>query len=127
MTTPLLSLRHLLLRSLIHRRTRSVSAFLALTVSAAIATTLLTLYADLDQKLHHEFRSFGANLIVTPAPGSTALPPDTLTKAHAIAGPDAAISELAFAVATTDRNTSVVAVGAVDFLTQLQLLDHHFV
>ncbi len=115
-----LSLPRLLLRSLVHRRTRSFSALVALTVSAAVTTALLTLYADLDRKLHHEFRSFGANLILTPAPGAAALPPDTLAKVRAIAGPEAAASELAFAVATTDRNTAVVAVGA-DFPSLQQL------
>ena len=99
---------------------RGLSALIALTVSAAVTTTLLTLYADLDRKLHHEFRSFGANLILTPAPGSTSLPPDTLAKARALLGPDVAASELAFAVATTDRNTAVVAVGA-DFPSLRQL------
>ncbi len=115
-----LSLGRLLLRSLAHRRARSLSAFVALTVSAAVATALLTLYADLDRKLHHEFRSFGANITITPALGSNALPSDALAKARIAAGPDAAASELAFAVATTDRGTSVVAVGA-DFPSLRQL------
>ena len=115
-----LSLPRLLLRSLAHRRARSLSAFIALTVSAAIATALLTLYADLDHQLHHEFRSFGANVIVTPAIGSSAFPPDALEQARSAAGPDATLSELAFAVATTDRGTSVVAVGA-DFPSLRQL------
>ena len=119
MTTKL-SLARLLLRSLVHRRARGLSALIALTVSAAVTTTLLTLYADLDRKLHHEFRSFGANLILTPAPGTASLPPGTLTKARTVLGPDTAASELAFAVATTDRNTSVVAVGA-DFPSLRQL------
>ena len=118
--TKQLSLPRLLRRSLAHRRARGLSALIALTVSAAVTTTLLTLYADLDQKLHHEFRSFGANLILTPAPGSTSLPPDTLTRTRAILGPDVAASELAFAVATTDRNTAVVAVGT-DFPSLRQL------
>ena len=64
-----LSFLLILRRSLLHRRARSLSALVALSVSAAVATALLTLYADLDAKLHHEFRSFGANVIVTmPSP-----------------------------------------------------------
>ena len=115
-----LSLSRLLLRSLSHRRSRSFSALTALTVSAAVATALLTLYADLDRKLHHEFRSFGANVIVTPATGSTALPPGALAQVRHAAGPEATLSELAFAVAITDRGTSIVAVGA-DFPSLRQL------
>ncbi len=60
-----LNMTGILRRSLIHRRARCLSALTALTVSAAVATALLTLYADLDAKLHKEFRSFGANIIVT--------------------------------------------------------------
>ena len=60
-----LTLVRILRRSLNHRRTRSFAALVALTVSAAVATALLTLYADLDDKLHREFRSFGANVVIT--------------------------------------------------------------
>ena len=61
---PALSLPGMLRRSLVHRRARSISALIAMTVSAGVATALLTLYADLDTKLHKEFRSFGANIVV---------------------------------------------------------------
>ena len=112
-----ISLTRLLLRSLVHRRARGLSALIALTVSAAVTTALLTLYSDLDRKLHHEFRSFGANVTVTnPAvsgsQSSSALPADALSKARAAAGPGASLAQLAFAVATTDRKTPVVVVGA---------------
>ena len=93
-------------RSLIHRRARSLSALVALTVSAGVATALLTLYADLDAKLHREFRSFGANVVVT----GTA----DLDAAQKAAGTDANVAQFAYAVATTDRRTPVVVVG-VDF------------
>jgi putative ABC transport system permease protein len=97
-------------RSLVHRRARSLSALVALTVSAAVATALLTLYADLDAKLHHEFRGFGANVVVT----GTALGPDVLAVSQKAAGADANVAEFAYAVATTDRGTPVVVAG-VDF------------
>lgn len=106
-----LSLISMLRRSLVHRRARSISALLAMTISAAVATALLTLYADLDAKLHHEFRSFGANIVITPAAKSTAFPPDTLTRVQQAAGPDAIAAQFAYAVATTDRGTPVVISG----------------
>ena len=96
----------LLRRSLIHRKARSLSALIAMTVSAGVATALLTLYADLDAKLHHEFRSFGANIVVTGT--------SDLAAAQKAAGSDANVAQFAYAVATTDRGTSVVVVG-VDF------------
>jgi putative ABC transport system permease protein len=103
----------ILRRSLVHRRARSLSALVAMTVSAGVATALLTLYADLDSKLHKEFRSFGANIVVT-APANDSLPPDILSRVQQAAGPDANAASFAYAVATTDRGTSVVVSG-VDF------------
>ena len=105
-----LGMARLLRQSLLHRRARSLSALIALTVSAAVATALLTLYADLDAKLHHEFRSFGANVVVTePTPE-----PDFAAKAEQAAGPGVLSAAFAYAVATTDRGTPVVVSG-VDF------------
>ncbi len=119
--TPKLTLTHVLRRSLIHRRARSLSALIALTVSAGVATALLTLYADLDQKLHHEFRSFGANVVVSAPKNSSGIDAATIDKARQAAGPEATLAEFAYAVATTDRNTPVVVAG-VDF-SAIQKLD----
>jgi putative ABC transport system permease protein len=106
----ILNMSTILRRSLIHRRARSLSALVALTVSAGVATALLTLYADLDAKLHHEFRSFGANIVVT-APISAALPQNALAAVQQAAGSDALVAPFAYAVATTDRGTPVVVAG----------------
>ena len=106
-----LSLAGMLRRSLVHRRARSVSALIAMTVSAGVATALLTLYADLDAKLHKEFRSFGANIVITAA-ANAPLPADALDRVQAAAGADALTAEFAYAVATTDTGTPVVVAGA---------------
>ncbi|MEO6806071.1 MAG: FtsX-like permease family protein [Edaphobacter sp.] len=105
-----LSLMGMLRRSLVHRRARSVSALIAMTVSAGVATALLTLYADLDAKLHKEFRSFGANIVIT-APANGSLAADALTRVQQAAGADALAAEFGYAVATTDTGTSVVVAG----------------
>jgi putative ABC transport system permease protein len=109
----------MLRRSLIHRRARSISALIAMTVSAGVATALLTLYADLDTKLHKEFRGFGANIVIT-APANTPLPPDALAHVQQIAGSDALAAEFAYAVATTDTGTPVVVAGT-DFVAARKL------
>jgi putative ABC transport system permease protein len=109
-TSKKLGLTTILRRSIVHRRARSLSALVALTVSAGVATALLTLYADLDQKLHHEFRSFGANVVVTAGAGAS-LPSDAAARVADAAGADAAMAEFGYAVATTDRGTQVVAAG----------------
>jgi len=106
----MLSLIGMLRRSLVHRRARSVSALVAMTVSAGVATALLTLYADLDAKLHKEFRSFGANIVIM-GPANASLPPDALARVQQAAGADSLAAEFAYAVATTDTGTPVVVAG----------------
>lgn len=105
-----LSLIGILRRSLVHRRARSLSALIAMTVSAGVATALLTLYADLDTKLHKEFRSFGANIVIT-APADRSLQPDALEKVKQATPSDTLAAEFAYAVATTDKGTPVVVAG----------------
>ena len=108
-----LSMGAMLRRSLVHRRARSLSALVAMTVSAAVATALLTLYADLDAKLHREFRSFGANIVVTAASADNGkgLPENALKLVEDTAGTNAVAAEFGYAVATTDRGTPVVVAG----------------
>ncbi|MDE1175426.1 MAG: ABC transporter permease [Edaphobacter sp.] len=106
-----ISLFQMIRRSIMHRRARSLSALLAMTISAAVATALLTLYTSLDAKLHHEFRGFGANIVITPAKGEKHFADGTLDKVQALAGPDANAAEFGYAVATTDRGTPVVVAG----------------
>jgi putative ABC transport system permease protein len=105
-----LGLPSLIRQSLLHRRARSLSALIALTVSAAVATALLTLFADLNAKLHHQFRSFGANIVLTGYSG----PGNLAALGRQAAGPSAAVAAFAYAVAQTDRGTPVVVAG-VDF------------
>jgi putative ABC transport system permease protein len=81
-----------------------------MTVSAGVATALLTLYADLDAKLHKEFRSFGANIVIT-ANANAPLRPDAFDRVRQAGGADALAAEFAYAVATTDTGTPVVVAG----------------
>jgi putative ABC transport system permease protein len=81
-----------------------------MTVSAGVATALLTLYADLDAKLHREFRSFGANVVIT-AMANAQLPGDAVARVQRAAGADALVAEFGYAVATTDTGTPVVVAG----------------
>lgn len=100
----------MLSRSLVYRRSRSLSALVGLIVSASVATALLTLYADLDNKLHKTFRAFGANVVVS----APQFGPDLLRRGEQAAGPGATVAQFGYAVATTDRGTPVVVAG-VDF------------
>lgn len=120
---PAMSLPLLLRRSLLHRRSRTLAEIVALTVSAAVATALLTLYASLDQKLHHQFRAFGANIVITdPASkgdaGSTAaLPANAMALAQEAVGPGSYVVPFAYAIAETQTGTPIVVAG-----TRLELV-----
>ena len=111
-----LTLPLLLRRSLLHRRSRTLAELVALTVSAAVATALLTLYASLDLKLHHQFRTFGANIVVTAQDESgsgtpSALPPDALQIARQAAGPESRVVPFGYAIAQMQDGSSVVVAG----------------
>jgi putative ABC transport system permease protein len=108
-----LSLPLLLRRSLLHRRGRTAAEMIALTVSAAVATALLTLYASLDQKLHHQFRAFGANIVVTgqSSAGNAGLPANALEIARNTAGSDARVVPFVYAVAQTQSGAPIVVAG----------------
>ena len=106
-----LSLPMLLRRSLLHRRSRTLAELVSLTVSAAVATALLTLYASLDLKLHHQFRAFGANIVITSQNAGQPLPPDALAIARQAAGPDSRVAPFAYAIAQMQDGSSIVVAG----------------
>ena len=59
------------------QRWRTVMARGAMAISATVATALLNLYADAQQKLRAEFRGYGANVVVSAKDGGT-LPEQTM-------------------------------------------------
>lgn len=103
----------LLLRSLTHRRSRTIAELIALTVSAAVATALLTLYVSLDRKLHREFRAFGANIVITASDPihAGALPPHTLATTRKILGTEGHVVPFGYAVAQMQDGRSIVVAG----------------
>ena len=52
-------------RSLVVRRPQAALAVIALFVGAALASMLLNLYSDVHRKMTQEFRSYGANIIIS--------------------------------------------------------------
>ncbi len=67
----------MLFRAAILRRGRAASALLAMVVAAAVVTTMLNLFVDVQAKLRKEFRNYGANVVVVAKDGQT-LPPNAL-------------------------------------------------
>jgi putative ABC transport system permease protein len=108
-----MSRQQLFLRMLVKaawvRKDRALTALISVAVVATIATAALTVYYDLENKLSREFRSFGANVIVT-AP-QRPLTADALAKVnHVLAGQGTAVP-VAYAIANAPGNTRVVAAG----------------
>jgi putative ABC transport system permease protein len=92
------------------RKDRAVTALLSVVVVATMATVALTVYSDLEGKLSHEFRSFGANVIVTTPNGS--LGADELGKVTAIAGNKSDVVPIAYAIGTFSTGQKIVVGGA---------------
>jgi len=111
----------MLFRAAILRRGRAASALLAMVVAAAVVTTMLNLFVDVQAKLRKEFRNYGANVVVVAKDGQT-LPPNALDKVSStLAGRGLAVP-FAYAVARTGDKRSVVVTGT-DF-DQARKLNH---
>ena len=104
-------LARILLRSLLLRPGRTFTALGAVSVAAAVITAMLTLYVDVQAKLHEEFRSYGANIVVSARPNE-ALPADALTRVQAIIGREGLAAPFAYAIARGANDKPVVVVGA---------------
>jgi putative ABC transport system permease protein len=100
----------MLVRAAVLRRGRAASALLAMVVAAAVTTAILNLYADVDAKLRHEFRSYGANIVVVGNAGAS-LPSDALSKVDTILAGRGTAVPFAYAVATTSDGHSIVIAG----------------
>ena len=110
----------MLVRAAVLRRGRAASALLAMVVAAAAATAMLNLYVDVQAKLRHEFRKYGANVVVVAKDGRD-LPADALPAAQAALGKGGMAVPFAYAVARTADGHSVVVAGT-DF-EQVRKLD----
>ncbi len=111
--TPKQMFLRLLLRPTVVQRGRTLTALLAVTVAAAVATATLTLYTDVQAKLHREFRHYGANVVVSAKEGQS-LPADALQRVDSLLAGRGIAVPFSYAVAQTDDGTPIVAAG-VDF------------
>jgi putative ABC transport system permease protein len=100
----------LLVRAAWLRKDRALTALISVAVVATIATAGLTVYYDLENKLSREFRSFGANVVVSKSSGT--LSADERSKIAAVAGEKGAVVPVAYAIATATDGSKVVVGGA---------------
>jgi putative ABC transport system permease protein len=110
----------MLMRAAVLRRGRAAAALVALVVAAAVATAVLNLYVDVQDKLSREFRNYGANGVIL-GKNDQALPPDTLAKVNRTLGGRGLAVPFAYVVARTSDGQSLVA-GGTD-LTRVRKLD----
>lgn len=100
----------LIFRSLLLRRRRLSIALLALAVGAALASALLSTYADLEHKMAGEFRRYGANLLVSPGGGEETMPAETLDTVEG-----AGVTAVPFLYAVGRVNDRPVVLAGTDF------------
>ena len=110
----------MLMRAAVLRRGRAASALLAMVVAAAVATTMLTLYVDVQAKLRKEFRNYGANVVIVGKDGQS-LAADALQNVNAVLAGRGLAVPFGYVVARTADGQSVVASGT-DF-DQVRRLD----
>lgn len=92
------------------RKDRALTALVSVAVVATIATAGLTVYYDLENKLSREFRSFGANVVVT-AQHDRLSDMEIAALKTTLAGKGAVVP-VAYAIANGPNNTRVVIAGA---------------
>jgi putative ABC transport system permease protein len=109
----------MLIRAAVLRRGRAASALFAMVTAAAVATAMLNLYVDVQAKLRHEFRNYGANIILVGR-NSNSLPDDTLMHVESVLAGRGIAVPFAMVVAKKSDGQPVVVAGA-DFAKVRQL------
>jgi putative ABC transport system permease protein len=98
----------MMLRSAAGAPSRSMLALLAVVVVAAVATALLNIYIDSDTKLHKEFRSYGANIVVT---GQTGFSADELATVEQLLPAGSHAAPFGYAIAKAADQRPVIVAG----------------
>jgi putative ABC transport system permease protein len=86
---------------------------------ATIATAALTIYSDLEGRLSREFRSFGANVVVSKTSG--ALSNDELIRIREAAGANGEVLLVAYAIATEKNSGTKIVIGGAHLEKLLKL------
>lgn len=100
--------------SLLRRKSRMLVALLAVAVGSTILSGLLTIYYDIPRQLEHEFRSYGANLIVLPQDNSIRLTSDDINKLKSIIPSDKVIGIAPYRYKNIKVNEQPYRIAATD-------------
>src|SRR5215469_8381431 len=112
-------LLRMLVRAAVLRRGRAASALFAMVVAAAVATAMLNLYVDVQAKLRHEFRNYGANIILVAKDGAS-LPSGSLVQVDSVLSGRGIAAPFGMVVARTSDGQPIVVAGT-DFERVKQL------
>lgn len=100
----------LLLKAAWGRKDRALTALISVAVVATIATAALTVYYDLENKLSREFRSFGANVVITMR--NENIDNSVLGAINSALSRKGDVVPVAYAIAGGPDNSRVVIAGA---------------
>jgi len=96
-------------RAISVKRAQAALALGSLAVGAAITSMLLNLYGDVRRKMTEDFRAYGANVVIAPAPAATAVGTEDSTTVE-----EAALEPLAqFARETPGTSVAPILYGVV--------------
>lgn len=104
----------MLTASLLRRKSRMLVTLLAVAVGSTILSGLLTIYYDIPRQLEHEFRSYGANLIVLPKDSRLGIREDELRALRAQLPPDRLIGMAAYRYKNVKVNEQPYRIAATD-------------
>jgi putative ABC transport system permease protein len=100
----------MLLRAALVRPGRVAGALAAVVIAATVSTAVLNLYTDVQSKLEHEFRAYGANIAIV-APQGESLPANTLQQVNETLGTRGVAVPFAYAIARTVADQPIVVAG----------------
>jgi putative ABC transport system permease protein len=101
------------------RRRRLLLAFLGLAIAATLATTLFSVYSDIDRKMHREFRAYGANLVIAPSGNARSVPLTALADADRLG-----VVSSPFVYTLGAIGNERVVVAGIDFRRARPLIAH---
>ncbi len=107
----------MVMASLLRRRSRMIIALLAISIGAMILSGLVTIYYDVPRQMGQQFRSYGANMILT-AEGET-ITPEQVEQTIALIPEDKLVGAAAYRYQTVRINDRPVMACAAD-LEQVQ-------
>lgn len=101
----------MLVRAAMVRPGRILGALAAVIVAATAVTAMLNIYTDVQAKLQHEFRAYGANAVVVAHEGKT-LPDGALHRIEEAIGAQGIAAPFAYVIARSAAGEPIVVAGA---------------